>query len=159
MKHLQPFKLFEQSLYDKVTGFLKDKVKKGKDKVKKGVKKGGMYFITNSDKFEKLTKLKDIQQDILNNDLDKNGEPQTMGGEAAKQMVDMYNQNITLLNTTIDKYIEREITDVDVREILDNKIEEIKNVPTGLLKDAEQFKKAAIDFLSWLRSDVSPWLI
>jgi S-adenosylmethionine synthetase len=127
--------------------------------LKDKVKKGGMYFITNSDRFEKLTKLKDKQQLLLKNDLDKNGEPQTMGGEAAKTMVNMYNQNITLLNTTIDKYIEREITDVEVREILDNKIEEIKKVPTGLLKDAEQFKKAALDLLTWLRSDVSPWLI
>lgn len=159
MKHLQPFKLFEQSLYDKVTGFLKDKVKKGKDKVKKGVKKGGMYFITNSDEFKDLSRLKDKQQEILDKELKKYGEVMTIGGEAAKQMVDMYNQNITLLNTTIDKYIEREITDVEVREILDNKIKEIKKVPTGLLKDAEQFKDAAIDFLTWLRTDVSPWLI
>ena len=55
MKHLKSFQIFEKtaplSLFDKV-----------KDVLKGGIKKGGMYFITQSDQFKELTKLKDIQQ-------------------------------------------------------------------------------------------------
>ena len=118
-----------------------------------------MYFITHSDRFEKLTKLKEIQQSKLDKELKKYGEPMTIGGEAAKQMVNLYNKNIELLDSTIEQYISRKITKQGVQKVLDNKIKEVNNLPTGFLKDATEFKKSALDLLTWLKSDVSPWLI
>jgi hypothetical protein len=145
-------KTFEQknnpTLFDKVKDVLKGKIKEG-----------GMYFITNSDRFEKLTKLKDIQQQKLDKEIKKYGEVYSLGGEASKQMVDMYNQNLNLLDKTIEQYISRKIDKQGVQQILDKKIKEVNSVPTGFFKDATEFKKSAIDLLTWLKSDVSPWLI
>jgi ATP:corrinoid adenosyltransferase len=149
MRYLKTFEQkTETTLFDKVKDVLKGKVKEG-----------GMYFITQSDRFEKLTKLKDQQQQKLDKELNKYGEPMTIGGEAAKQMVDMYNQNLNLLDQTIDQYISRKIDKQGVQQILDKKIKEVSVVPTGFLQDATEFKKSALDLLTWLKSDVTPWLI
>jgi hypothetical protein len=152
MKHLKSFQIFEKtaplSLFDKV-----------KDVLKGGIKKGGMYFITQSDQFKELTKLKDIQQQKLDKEIKKYGEPMTIGGEASQQMINMYNQNLNVLDTTIDQYISRKINNQQVIAILDKKIKEVQSKPTLGLRDAEAFKKSALNLLNWLKSDVSPWLI
>ena len=118
-----------------------------------------MYLITNSDEFKELTRLKDIQQQKLDTEIKKYGEVYTIGGEAAEQMVDMYNQNVTLLDTTIEQYISQKIDKDQVIKILDKKIKEVQAKPTLGFKDAEAFKKSALDLLNWLRSDVAKWLI
>ena len=149
MRYLKTFEQkTESTLFDKV-----------KDILKGVVKDSGMYFITQSDKFQNLTKLKDIQQKKLDDEVKKYGETMTIGGAAAEQMVDMYNQNVTLLDQTIEKYISRKIDKEEVVEILDKKIKEVQAKPTLGFKDAEAFKKSALDLLTWLKSDVSPWLI
>ena len=145
MRHL---KTFEQSLYDKMKTSLKSKLKKG-----------GMYLITNSDRFKTLTKMKDIQQHKLDVEIKKYGEVYSIRGAASEKMVNIYNENLALLAKTIEQYINRDITADDVRKLLDDKIKEVEGLPTLNIKDAESFKKAAIDFLTWLRSDVSVWLI
>ena len=132
---------------------------KVKDILKGVAKDSGMYFITQSDKFQNLTKLKDIQQQKLDKEKQKYGETMTIGGAAAEQMVDMYNQNVTLLDTTIEQYISQKIDKDQVVKILDKKIKEVQAKPTLGFKDAEAFKKSALDLLTWLKSDVSPWLI
>ena len=141
-------KTFEQSVFDTIKKTLKDPLKKG-----------GMYLITNSDEFKELTRLKDIQQQKLDTEIKKYGEVYTSGGEAAEQMVDMYNQNVTLLDTTIEQYISQKIDKDQVIKILDKKIKEVQAKPTLGFKDAEAFKKSALDLLNWLRSDVAKWLI
>jgi len=152
MKHLKSFRIFEKtaplSLLDKV-----------QDVLKGGIKKGGMYFITQSKPFKELTRLKDIQQQRLDKEIKKYGETMTIGGEAAQEMVNMYNQNLNLLDSTIDQYVSRKINNQQVIATLDKKIKEVQSKPTLGLKDAEAFKKAALDLLTWLKSDVSPWLI
>jgi len=145
-------KTFEQNTTPKLFN-------KVKDILKGVVKDSGMYFITQSDKFQNLTKLKDLQQQKLDVEVKKYGEVYTVGGGAAEQMVDMYNQNITLLDSTIDQYISRKIDKDQVIKILDKKIKEVQGKPTLGFKDAEAFKKSALDLLTWLKSDVSPWLI
>jgi|LakMenE01Jun11ns_1017448.scaffolds.fasta_scaffold9915918_4 hypothetical protein len=152
MKHLKEFKVFEEvtppTLVDKVKDVLQGKIKEG-----------GLYFITQSEKFKNLTRLKEIQQEKLGLEVKKYGEIHTIGGEASKEMIDMYNENLILLNNTIDQYVSRKINKQQVQQILDRKIKEVNAVPTGFLKDATEFKKAALDLLNWLKSDVTPWLI
>jgi hypothetical protein len=152
MKYLKEFKIFEEVTPPTFVGKVKD-VLQGK------IKKGGLYFITQSERFKNLTRLKDIQQQKLDKELKKYGEIHTIGGEASKQMIDMYNQNIILLNNTIDQYVSGKINKEQVQQILDKKIKEVTALPTGFLKDATEFKKAALDLLTWLKSDVAPWLI
>jgi hypothetical protein len=146
MKHIKKFN----------EGIVLDTLKKD---LRDRMKKGGLYFITNSDRFKKLTELKDKQQKKLDLEIGKYGDTMTIGGEAAKIMVDMYNRNLILLDDTIQKYLSNKITKQDVISILDKKIQEVNRTQAGLLLDATQFKKAALDLLNWLKSDVAPWLI
>lgn len=142
-------KTFEQnSLFDKIKG-----------KLKGTIKDGGMWYITSSDEFKELKRLKDYQKGKLDKEIKKYGEVYTIGGEAAQKMVDEYNNSIGLLDTTITNYLNKKINKDGVIKELDKKIKEVESQPTLGMKEPEDFKGAALNLLNWIKTDVVKYLI
>jgi hypothetical protein len=148
-------KTYEQSLYDKI-----------KNRLQTGIKKGVMWYITNTDEFKELTTLMQQQKERLDKELAKakkkypNEKPEvyTIGGEAAQQMVEMYKKNVALLEKTIDDFVSKDLTKEDILKILDDKIKEVEGTPTGPFEDAKQFKISALKLLKSLRDKTSMWV-
>lgn len=147
MKYL---KTFEQSFFDKVKGKIKDTVKEG-----------GMFYIKNTTEFKKLNDL--INQHKKKVELEKkryDGEVYTNGGVASEEVVNLFNQNMLLLDETVEKYISRNINKKQVLSILDNKINEIeKDKRADIFQDTKEVKRASLALLNSLKEKVNDWLI
>lgn len=147
MKYL---KTFEQSFFDKVKGKIKDTVKEG-----------GMFYIKNTTEFKNLNKLinqhkKKVEYEKKHN----HGEVGTNGGMASEEVVNLFNQNMLLLDETVEKYISRNINKKQVLSILDNKINEIeKDKRADIFQDTKEVKRASLALLNSLKEKVNDWLI